>query len=165
MHNAGISALRPLRPDVFVVVLQCLVKGNGAQLEVLLGRVVTIYTKGDGRVANHAWTPSADSIGLPSNIGVQVINTVTLHQEAAQLLLKLQIRHGDIERAVVALCRLLRQKLRTSSVAAPVVSDFLPPAPDPNQAHDWATAINQRHLSNLSEDEDMDQEDVDDKDM
>jgi hypothetical protein len=39
--------------------------------------VITIYTKGDTRTANHSWIPLAENIGTPSKVGVQIYTHFT----------------------------------------------------------------------------------------
>ncbi|KAI0696274.1 hypothetical protein BC835DRAFT_878998 [Cytidiella melzeri] len=71
MYNANISLSSPLNPGNFVLVSQS-VDVAVSKLELLLGRVVTMYTKSEGRGSKHAWTASVDSVGTPSYIAVQI---------------------------------------------------------------------------------------------
>ncbi|KAJ7745879.1 hypothetical protein DFH07DRAFT_924502 [Mycena maculata] len=65
MYLANMTEINPLKPDDFVIVLK---PGGGATSEVLLGTVITMYTKS----TMHDWIPNAPSVGLPSYIYVSV---------------------------------------------------------------------------------------------
>ncbi|KAJ6570704.1 hypothetical protein B0H10DRAFT_1964583 [Mycena sp. CBHHK59/15] len=64
MYLAGIMELNPLKPDDFVIVL----KTSGASPEVVLGTVITMYTKN----TMHDWIPNTSSVGTPSYICILV---------------------------------------------------------------------------------------------
>ncbi|KAJ6609212.1 hypothetical protein B0H10DRAFT_2226075 [Mycena sp. CBHHK59/15] len=64
MYLANIMELNPLKPDDFVIVL----KPSGATSEVVLGTVITMYTKS----TMHDWIPNVSSVGLPSYIYISV---------------------------------------------------------------------------------------------
>ncbi|KAJ7222308.1 hypothetical protein GGX14DRAFT_388124 [Mycena pura] len=59
--KAGISPL--LTPDDFVFVME--------RESILLGRVVTMYSKGGGKSGKHSWIPAATDIGKISYVVVQ----------------------------------------------------------------------------------------------
>ncbi|KAK7039864.1 hypothetical protein R3P38DRAFT_2514522 [Favolaschia claudopus] len=63
MHLANITELNPLKPCDYVIVLK---PGNGRP-EVLLGTVVSMYTKN----TMHDWIPNAPHVGTPSYICVE----------------------------------------------------------------------------------------------
>ncbi|KAJ6585790.1 hypothetical protein B0H19DRAFT_926943 [Mycena capillaripes] len=64
MHLANITEYNPLRSDDFVLVL----KQDGALSEVVLGKVIAMYTKN----TMHDWTPTITSVGIPSYIYVSM---------------------------------------------------------------------------------------------
>ncbi|KAH9935430.1 uncharacterized protein B0H18DRAFT_1082220 [Fomitopsis serialis] len=67
--TANINLLCPLASGDFVMARHP--RADAAQ-EILIGRVMTLYAKSDGRGAKHDWTASAHSIGAVSYVMVQV---------------------------------------------------------------------------------------------
>ncbi|KAI0690476.1 hypothetical protein BC835DRAFT_1307880 [Cytidiella melzeri] len=76
MHDANITSFYPLRPGNFVLVWQSADLAS-RKTELMLGRVVTLYTKNNSRASKHAWTHSVDSIGMPLYVAVQTYTVFT----------------------------------------------------------------------------------------
>ncbi|KAJ7217530.1 hypothetical protein C8J57DRAFT_1537654 [Mycena rebaudengoi] len=62
--EAGVGSSRPLAPNCYAFAM------NGSEL--VLVRVVTMYSKSGGTAGVHAWVPSADNIGALSYLLVQI---------------------------------------------------------------------------------------------
>ncbi|GLB36846.1 putative ulp1 protease family, C-terminal catalytic domain [Lyophyllum shimeji] len=68
---ANITAYSPLQPEHLVIALRPL-SGKDDSGEVILGQVITMYSKGEGKSARHEWITSADSLGILSNVYVRL---------------------------------------------------------------------------------------------
>ncbi|KAJ7151882.1 hypothetical protein C8R43DRAFT_1067439 [Mycena crocata] len=70
MHSANITILNPLKPGHLVLAMKP--SGVPSRPEIIVGEVVTMYTKN----TNHDWIPQTTSVGTPSYVYVLVYKQV-----------------------------------------------------------------------------------------
>ncbi|KAH9933100.1 hypothetical protein B0H21DRAFT_835847 [Amylocystis lapponica] len=73
LYSANVNSLNPLQNGHFVIVWHPKPRKEG----LLLGEVVTMYSKSDGRGMNHDWLPSTHSLGVPSYVNIQVYSALS----------------------------------------------------------------------------------------
>ncbi|KAF5370922.1 hypothetical protein D9615_009812 [Tricholomella constricta] len=64
---ANVSELQPLSSGHFIVALSPV----SGKIEVILGEVITIYSKGSGKGAKHEWVPQINNLGVASYVYVR----------------------------------------------------------------------------------------------
>jgi len=68
-HIANVTSFNPLNPGNLIIALR-----TGKKEEVILGEVITMYSKGEGKGSKHEWIPSTPSIGVLSYVYVRTFN-------------------------------------------------------------------------------------------
>ncbi|KAF8803503.1 hypothetical protein BYT27DRAFT_7259964 [Phlegmacium glaucopus] len=70
-HIANVTSFNTLNPGNLIIALRT------TKEEVILGEVITMYSKSEGKGSKHEWIPSAPSIGVLSYVYIRTFNVFT----------------------------------------------------------------------------------------